>query len=172
MRQTSKLGFFFGIFLLLPAAPVNAELFQWTDSRGVIHFTDNFYSVPEYLRGSPQLVVRQDVEITARFSEAPAQAEQPLSEEKRPEVGSPSEPEPSKIPQPIIHYNPQSIQIVVVHSIVRRPKEKRCLFPEGCVPAFRPNFNDRRYIHPSVFNGGPQQHLQPQLFPPDRGARR
>ncbi|MGH7830539.1 MAG: hypothetical protein ACREP8_10225, partial [Candidatus Binatia bacterium] len=131
-----------------------------------------FYSVPEYLRGSPQLVVRQDVEITARFSEASAQAEEPLSEEKPPEMTSPPEPEAGKSIQPIIHYNPQSVQIVVVNSIVRRHKEKRCFLPEGCAPAFRPDFNDRRFIHPSAFDpGGSRQFIHPGSFRSPRRSK-
>ena len=156
------------MLLLIPVTPLRGEVFQWIDSRGVIHFTDNLHSVPEALRGSLELIIREDFDTRAGSSEKGVAEEEPVLEPKAPEVVNLPEPEATKAPQPIIHYNPQHFNIVVVHSIVRRPKEKRCLIPEGCKPAFRPNFDDRRYIHPSAFNGGPQQYIQPQLFPPAR----
>lgn len=166
MRQSSQLRFFFGIFLLLPAAPLNAELFQWTDSRGAIHFTDNFYSVPESLRGSPNLITRNDWKESVAFQE-------PIAEPKVSEGISPPGPEPTQSTPPVvIHYNPQPLTIVVVHSIMRRPKEKRCFLPEGCAPAFRPDFNDRRYVHPSAFDpGGSRQFIHPGSFRSPRRSK-
>jgi len=37
---------------------LGADLFQWTDAVGVIHFTDSFNSVPESMRDSPRLIIR------------------------------------------------------------------------------------------------------------------
>jgi len=35
-----------GFFLLMCSLTLGADLFQWTDETGVIHFTDSFNSVP------------------------------------------------------------------------------------------------------------------------------
>ncbi len=165
MVQTGKLGFLFWTLFFLSPIPLRAELFQWTDTRGVVHFTDNLLSVPEPLRGSPLLTIRRDLDIKSESSETSTLSEvarqDPVLEAKTPEAVSPIEPEATKVDQPIIHYNPQYFHIVVVHSIVRHPKKRPCLIPEGCRTVFRPNFEDRRYIHPSVFNGGSRQYIHP-----------
>ena len=46
-----------GLFLLIHSLALGADLFQWTDARGVIHFTDSFDSVPEFMRQSASLIV-------------------------------------------------------------------------------------------------------------------
>ena len=53
------------VYLLAISLPVAAlvraaDVYQWTDSRGVIHFTDDLYAVPESIRRSEQLVIRKD----------------------------------------------------------------------------------------------------------------
>ena len=152
------------LFLLSPAV-LNAQVFQWTDGRGVIHWTDNLHSVPEALRNSPQLVIRQDLAPRDKNFEASNLPEGPgqelAPEEKLPEATSPADREPANLPRQVVHYNPQQTTIVVVNhtTIVRPPKDKSCA-AEGCKPVFRPNFNDRRYIHPSVFDGGSRQYIQ------------
>ena len=35
-----------GLSLLMHSLALGADLFQWTDARGVIHFTDSFDFVP------------------------------------------------------------------------------------------------------------------------------
>ncbi len=35
------------LFVWVPPLFSMGEVFQWTDSRGVIHFTDNYQAVPE-----------------------------------------------------------------------------------------------------------------------------
>lgn len=151
--------------------PAWAQVFQWSDARGVIHFTDNASAIPESVKGSPQLIIRGDFDMRARSSEISTPPEivrpEPASQPKAPEVVSPPEPEPTKVAPPIIYYNPQYFTIVVVNSIVRQPR-RICPIPEGCRPVFQPNFDDRRYIHPSAFNGGSRQFIQPELFPPAR----
>jgi hypothetical protein len=47
-----------GLFLLMHSLAFGVDLFQWTDARGVIHFTDSFDSVPELVRQSASLIVR------------------------------------------------------------------------------------------------------------------
>ena len=137
-------------------SPLGAQLFQWTDNRGVIHFTDNLHSVPASLRASPLLIIREDIDIRGVNSSEPVWAPDV------PEVVSSPEPEPPKVAPPVIHYSPQDIAIVVVNSIVHHPRRHPCPGPARCQPqVFRPNFDDRRYIHPSVFNGGSRQYIHP-----------
>jgi len=172
--KSKGLGFFLWLFLLNSAPPVGAELFQWSDARGGIHFTDNPQSVPESLWGSPDLIIRREVDLAGSFSEiyAPADIfrEEPVSLPREPERIRPQEPEPAGAAQPIIHYNTQHINIVVINNhIVRAPKHIPCAVPEGCKPVLKPNFNDRRFIHPSVFDGGSRQFIHPESL---KSARR
>ena len=134
-------------------SPLGAQLFQWTDNRGVIHFTDNLHSAPASLRASPLLIIREDIDIRGVNSSEPVWAPDV------PEVVSSPEPEPPKVAPPVIHYSPQDIAIVVINNIVRRPRDRFCLV-ECPRPVPRFNFEDRRYIHPSVFNGGSRQYIQ------------
>lgn len=167
MMKARRLGTILWTALLLSPALSDAEVFQWTDARGVLHFADNLHSVPEALRNSPQLVIRQDLAPrdknfeASNLPEGPGQ--EPAPEEKLPKATSPADREPANLPRQVVHYNPQQTTIVVVNhtTIVRPPKDKICA-SEGCKPVFQPNFNDRRYIHPSVFDGGSRQYLQPE----------
>jgi hypothetical protein len=47
-----------GLSLLLATSIATAQIFQWTDVKDVIHFTDNPYSIPESIRNSSALIVR------------------------------------------------------------------------------------------------------------------
>lgn len=165
--RTKKLRFFFWIFFFLVPTLLRAELFQWTDPRGVVHFTDNLHSVPEHLRNSPHLIIRQELAVKRGSSETSTLSEnarqESVSEPKTAAVVPPPEPEPTKGAPPVIYYNPQYFTIVVVDSIVRRPKNRVCLIAESCRPVFRPNFADRRYIHPTVFTGGSRQFIHPSI---------
>lgn len=150
------------VFFLSPALS-HAQVFQWTNNSGVIHFTDNLHSVPAPLRASPLLIIREDIDI--RGVHSPEAVWSP----DVPEVVSFPEPEAPKVAPPVIHYSPQDIIIVVVNTVVQHPRKHPCPGPARCQPQlFRPNFEDRRYIHPSVFNGGSRQFVQPELFPPAR----
>jgi len=51
------------LWLILPSAALSSDLFQWTDSRGVIHFNDDLLSVPEAIRQSSGLIVRHDFDV-------------------------------------------------------------------------------------------------------------
>ena len=171
--KTSMFGMIlWTLILLLSSTLAHAETFQWTDSRGIIHLTDNLYSVPESLRGSPSLIIRQDLDTkrtSSGISNQPENANvEPPSQPKSPEVVGPPESEQKTVAPQNIYYNPQNINIVVINSVVHHPSKHLCSNPQGCQGVFRPNFDDRRFVHPSVFNGGSRQFIQPELFPSTR----
>jgi len=159
---------FLCLFLWVPPVLSMGEVYQWTDSRGVIHFTDNYQLVPEPLKDTPRLIVREDFLTEGEFSEASPQFEYqrqgPVPEPQAPEVKRFPVPEPVRVIPQVIdnsqHYN----TIVVVNSFATRQFARRCLQPNGCRPVFRPNFRDRRYIHPSVFGRGSRQYIRPGSF--------
>lgn len=162
-----RLAPFLCLFFWIPPVFSSGEVYQWRDPRGVIHFTDNFYSVPEALKDSPRLIIREDLEVKGRFSEVstPTQIarQKPILKPEAPSAVKLPEPEPVKAVPPIIDDSQHfTTTVVVVNSIVGRPKRKRCLIRAGCKPFFQPNFNDRRYIHPSVFSGGSRQYIHPE----------
>lgn len=147
------------VLTLLLGGDVRGEVFQWTDARGVIHFTDNIYSVPDQIRRSPDLIVRTDLEVSG---DTPAAEESPADESPSPAPEPPrnTEEEAAAAPTPVIvSYEPQPVTIIVVNSRVSVPKKKPC---PGCKPAIRPDFQNRRYVHPSVFDGGPRQFVHPR----------
>ena len=159
----------FSLFLWLCPSAARGEIYQWTDSRGVIHFTDSLQSVPEAMRGSPNLIIRTD--IKNHSYEIPVSplnpTEEPLPESEAPESTASPEPEEDKAVPPVVHIDSQNFTIVVINSNVHHSRKKKgCLIRGGCKPIFRPSFKDRRYIHPSVFNGGSNQYIYPKLFPP------
>jgi hypothetical protein len=164
MMKTGMIGATLCFLLLLPTSG-RAEFYQWTDGRGVIHLTDNLHSVPESVRRSPGLVIRKDID-TSRSGEILLIPDENLVFEPFPQPqdrGVVAPPEPEKAAPPLnIFYSPQQI-IVVTNNIVRRPKA--CI-PECPRVAPRFNFEDRRYIHPSVFDGGPRQYVQPESARP------
>lgn len=169
MMKTGEPILLLWFFVLFSPTPSSAEFFQWTDSRGTIHLTDNLHSVPEEIRDSPGLMIRRDLEITGKFLETsirPANMdEEPLSQSKPPEVTAPPEPELKTAAPPNINYSVQQTTIVVVNSVVHHPRKHSCPGSEGCQGVFRPNFEDRRFIHPSVFDGGTRQFIQPNVSP-------
>jgi len=46
----TKLMILGGLSLLIQSSLASAQIFQWTDSEGVIHFTDNPYLISESIR--------------------------------------------------------------------------------------------------------------------------
>jgi hypothetical protein len=143
------------LFLWVPPVLSMGEVYQWTDSRGVIHFTDNYQLVPEPLKDTPRLIVREDFLTEGEFSEA-----SPLFENVR--QGPVPEPVPVKVVPQVIDNSQHFNTIVVVNSFATRPITKPCLHSKGCGPVFRPNFRDRRFIHPSVFRRGSRQYIHPK----------
>jgi hypothetical protein len=57
-----------GLSLLMETSIASAQIFQWTDVKGVIHFTDNPYSIPESIRNSSALIVRKDMDTKKHSS--------------------------------------------------------------------------------------------------------
>lgn len=163
MMKTAAPEIALSLLLLFSSASSGAEIFQWTDSRGVIHFTDSLDSVPESLRNSPSLIIRQDFDTGRSVAEASNQDESIAPEPTVP----PKAPE-AVTPPNIIYYTPRHTEIVVINTTVVQSRKHSCLPPANCQGLFRPNFEDRRFIHPSVFDGGSRQFIRPQLFPPDR----
>lgn len=162
-----RLAPFLCLFLWVSPVFSGGEVYQWTDSMGTIHFTDNPHSVPEYLRGSPDLTIRLDFDIGGGSSSegepsvtlTPPEITkmEPVWEPKAPEVFR--SPEPRKAIPTVVDNSQHFTTIVVVNRIVRLRKKRRC-----CRGVFRPNFNDRRFVHPSVFNnGGSRQFIRPKL---------
>lgn len=156
--KTIQLPFFSWLFLLIFAPSAAGELFQWTDFRGTIHFTDNFLSVPDAARKSSEFLIRNDWgdarQVPFQFAPEPLSTE-PAPKAPVPETPRPPGAKPNQVTQ-IVHYNPQHITIVQVTNIVRR-REPKPVTP----PTAKRNFDDRQYIHPSVFGSGPQQYIHP-----------
>lgn len=172
MMKSQMLGTLLWMAFLLSPAILHAQVFQWTDARGVIHWTDNLHSVPDSLRGSPSLIIRQDLDVKRTSWEIFDQAEdrntEPVSPPKAPEIPRPTEPEQKTAAPPTIQYSPQFTNVVVINSTVLHLKKRPCPSSQGCQGVFRPNFDDRRFIHPSVFDGGSRQYIHPGLSQPPR----
>ncbi len=168
--KTHKLELILWMFLLFFPTHSSGEVFQWTDARGTIHLTDNPQSIPDSLRGSPSLIIRHDLEVKGSVSGSLDQPstvnDQPAPPE--PDAASPPDPPQKKAAPPNVQDYSQHITIVVINSVVHQIRKHPCLNPAGCQGVFRPNFDDRRFIHPSVFNGGSRQFVQPELFPSTR----
>lgn len=166
MKKQLWTGVAIGLFVLGASNLVTGEIYQWTDARGVIHFTDNLSAVPDAVRRSPELVVRRDIE-TETMS---AGTDDPLTEKKPTRESDTTK---KKSPETVsvdsgkgapagVSYHSEPVTIVVVNSILRRPGKHPCHAKGNCQPAFRPDFNDRRHIHPSVFGGGARQYIHPR----------
>ncbi|MGH7833759.1 MAG: DUF4124 domain-containing protein [Candidatus Binatia bacterium] len=130
------------------SVPVQAEIFQWTDSKGTIHFTDDYYRVPPSLKGSGRLIIRRDLPSGGpafRVGEEEAGLDAAKTQEP------PLEQELGPAPAAVVSYDSHDIQ-VVVNSFGSLSSSKHCLATERCRPRARFDFNDRRYVHPSVFD--------------------
>ncbi len=150
MRTTlARLTALAGLLLLLEAGSATAQIFQWTDAKGVIHFTDNPYAIPAPIRNSPSLIVRKDLETGSHSPPAAFEARS-VPENSSATIVSDANPEPT---EPTAIAAPQEVNIVVVNSNLRPPSNHGCNSGGNCKPSIRPYFTDRRYIHPSVFDG-------------------
>jgi Domain of unknown function (DUF4124) len=145
-----------GLSLLLETSIASAQIFQWTDVKGVIHFTDNPYSIPESIRNSSALIVRKDMDTNGHSSMTTFD---PLPAPEISSATNPLDADPKPIATTLITYAPQEV-IVVVNSNSGQPNLHPCNFGNHCKPAFRPDFTDRRYIHPSVFEGGSRRYVR------------
>jgi hypothetical protein len=144
-----------GLFLSVQASEAGAQIFQWTDAKGVIHFTDNPHSIPESVRNSSALIVRKDLDSTSNSSIGTAE---PFAALPNPSATNPPDIDATEA-APTVIYAPQEVNIVVVDSHSRRPQSHACQFGANCKAAFRPQLTDRRYIHP---DGGSRQYIHPK----------
>ena len=147
---------FAGLFLLVETSIASGQVFQWTDIKGIIHFTDNPYSIPESIRNSSALIVRKDM-VSNSHSSVTAFAPLPAMEVSG--ATNPLDAEREPLATTVVTYAPQEV-IVVVNSNSGQPNLHPCNFGSNCKPAFRPDFTDRRYIHPSVFDGGSRRYVR------------
>jgi Domain of unknown function (DUF4124) len=159
-RKTIALTVTLALFISSPAAA--SVIYQWTAPDGVLHFTDNSNLVPEWARKSPSFIVRNDLETTA--PDLPQLRQMSAEPPVRPEVARVAEPMPVTSEPITTIYAPQDVTIIVVNSDKRHFKKDPCKFGAPCAPVFRPDFNNRQYIHPSVFNGGSRQYIHPSVF--------
>jgi Domain of unknown function (DUF4124) len=145
--------------LLLGASGASAQIFQWTDAKGILHFTDNPHWIPESIRNSAALIVRKDLEVKSQpAEEPPAHPATPAT----PSAFDQSQDETHQTATAVVTQAPQEINIGVVGNSESRQRHlSPCKFGGNCKPAFRANFNDRQYIHPSVFDGGSRQYIHP-----------
>ena len=140
-----------GWFLLMHSFLLAADLFQWTDENGVIHFTDSFYAVPDSVRRSENLIVRANF-----LSAAPSDSHQSISgpvPPAQPKVPRDFQPTAEPPGPAVVTYPPQEVTIIVVNSNTKPSNHRVCGARHNCEPAFRADFNNRQYIHPSVFAG-------------------
>jgi hypothetical protein len=159
------------VCLLLWVATASSQVidvYQWTDSRGVINFTDNLKSVPEAIRDSPQLIVRKDLFVHETPASPTAQNYYP--QEIRFEPTAP----PShsvEFNQTIIN-NPPTTSIIVVNSGIRRVRRRPFLVPRHHGRSFRRKFKGRQYIHPEAHSGRRRQYIHPEAFRQPRPSHR
>ena len=98
-----------GLSLLIESSIASAQIFQWTDVKGIIHFTDNPYSIPESIRNSSALIVRKDMDTNSHSSSVTSF--EPLPAVEISSATNPSDP----IATTVVTYAPQEV-IVVVNS--------------------------------------------------------
>lgn len=158
-RSLKRLARAIGLALTLSSPASAAEVYQWTDLNGVVNFSDNLDLVPQSARSSSSFVVRQDlVTVASSTVEVSPIAPEPLT---KPEAERTAEVMPTPAEVTPVFYAPQELTIVVVNSF-RHPKKHGCGGGGPCKRVFRPDFNDRQYIHPSVFSGGSRQYIHPR----------
>jgi hypothetical protein len=122
-----------GVVLRLGSA-VNAELYLWTDERGVVHMTDQWANVPESARS--RVSVRESsaapqagplgTEHATRPVE-PVIVEQPPSQMAPDLVQTPASPEPTP---PLVVYPRESFGLIPSHRpFIHHPKKPSPPFP-------------------------------------------
>jgi hypothetical protein len=134
-----------GVVLRLGSA-VNAELYLWTDERGVVHMTDQWANVPESARS--RVSVRESsaapqagplgTEHATRPVE-PVIVEQPPSQMAPDLVQTPASPEPTP---PLVVYPRESFGLIPSHRpFIHHPKKPSPPFPYNVrLDPFDPNF--------------------------------
>lgn len=116
------------------AVEANAEIYLWTDERGVVHMTDQWTNVPESVRAS--VSVREssatpDEGIAPREQEA--RPRDPLAIEEPPLQMAPDVAQTPPIPEPLpsalpIPYEP-SVLVPNGRPFVHHPKKRSSPFP-------------------------------------------
>jgi uncharacterized protein DUF4124 len=135
-----------GWLLLLHSSVVfGGDLFQWTDAKGIPHFTDDLYTVPEMLRQSSNFRVRKDFFSPPGASEGKQRLPEPLPPHK-PEPTRDVEINPEQPTETTVSDSPEEV-IVVVNSTVRKPTKKFCDGSISCRPGVRADSNRPRYPH-------------------------
>jgi len=160
ITKRKKLLLAMGLALFISSSARAAVIYQWTEN-GVLHFTDSLSLVPEPVRRSSSLTVR---EMSDSSSATRPQVATPAVEPPQPGTGPFAEAIPVAFEPLVTVYAPEETTIVVVNSDVRQPIKHPCKLTPHCKPIFRPDFNNRQYIHPSVFNGGSRQYIHPSRF--------
>jgi len=156
------------LLLVSPAFSIG-EVYQWTDPRGVIHFSDNLNSVPVALWESPQLIVRRDLFVHETLAGLAAQ--QPYPQESRFEPTAPQS-HPVEV-NPTIIYRPQTTtNIIVVNSGIRRVRKRPFPVHRHHGPSFERRFKGRQYIHPEAHSGRRRQYIHPEAFRQSRPSHR
>ena len=164
--KTSKLVAIAWMVFFLPAPGLGSEVFQWIDSSGVIHFTDDYYATPVGLRDTPKLIVRADLgkerPVDSNTTGSTAIQTNVVREKPQDRWGNNSENyEPSSryVDASSDSFEPpQNVIVVVNDSLPTKPCR------HSCTGRFKPDFNDRQYIHPSVFNAASRRYIQRALF--------
>ena len=164
------------LWLLLQPRGVTAEIFQWTDAKGTLHFTDNPHWIPESIKNSPALIVRKDLEVKPSSpgiepGTAPAVVAASASAGAESEIHQ-TRTEASSPVERVNETNNNNSVVVFGNFQPRRHNPHPCSFGTNCQPVFRPNFADRQYIHPSVFDGGSRQYIHPGARFSSRPPRR
>jgi aspartyl protease family protein len=67
------------VFFSVPALVRSADLFRWTDDKGVVHFTDNLHNIPEkYRAGSSRIKAKEPPQEQRSSSSASGKTAVPL----------------------------------------------------------------------------------------------
>ncbi len=72
------------LFLALAVGPARAEIYQWVDENGTIHFTDELSSVPPSVRGKSRVLLREGPITIPAPSTGPASGSPPAASESDP----------------------------------------------------------------------------------------
>jgi hypothetical protein len=149
-KTTTKLIALLALTLFTQAGIARAEIFQWTDARGILHFTDNPHSIPENIRNSSTLIVRNDLHPASDSSSQPAEPVAPWA------ISSQAEETGSDASRPLSHivtYTAPEANIIIV-SPNTRVKKNPCVSVHDCRAAFRPEQSKRRHIRTSTLSRG------------------
>ncbi len=107
--------------LVLCSGPASAEIYQWVDEQGTIHFTDDASSVPPARRGSARTLRR----------EAPVTIPAPPAESYQPTPAQPQDAVPSaendNFADPVTLAEQLRAKIAAKEQLIRSVDEKRSL---------------------------------------------